>query len=94
MAFKTPDQQANAMLKTREPFKLNKELYPDVEETPYGFIYNVNGHSITDMGAQMQKIMPSHYDSSKDYGWTLEVGGDESFYPSFEEAYKRAKELK
>lgn len=72
----------------RHPFKLDKEKYPDVEETPYGFIYNVGGHSITDQNAfnKMRGI-----DDEKDYGWTITEDGDELFMPSFEEAYKYAK---
>ena len=65
-----------------------------MEETPYGFIYNVNGHSITDATAERKKLMPAFYKEGQDYGWHLSVGGDEAYYPSFEEAYKAAKEIK
>ena len=92
MAFKNPEQQAQAMMKPE--FKLDKEKYPDVEETPYGFIYNVNGHSITDHNAMRKSWGDRFYDPEKDYGWTLAVGGDESFYPDFESAYKAAKGIK
>lgn len=73
-------------------FKLDKEKYPDVEETPYGFIYNAYGHSITDVAGQ-NKAFGEFVDPNKNYGFHLEVGGDESYYDSFDEAYNRAKEL-
>ena len=75
-----------------QPFKLDKEKYPDVEETPYGFIYNVNGRSITDANAQSRKFGTAK--PGVDYGWTLESDGEELFYPSFEEAYNAAKGYK
>lgn len=87
--FKTPEAQSNAMQAV--PFKLDKKLYPDVEETPYGYVYNVGKHSITDLGGERQKIMPSHFDPNKNYGFSVTIDGDEAFYPSFEEAYKMIK---
>lgn len=88
MAFKNPNDLGQALL--QEPFKLDKEKYPDVEETPYGFIYNVNGKSITDVLRQNQKFgLPG-----KSGGFTLAVDGDEIFYPDWESAYKAAKGVK
>lgn len=72
------------------PFKLDKEKYPDVEETDYGFVYNVNGQSITDLKAQ-EKAFGGKIDENKDYGFTLTVDGDEVHYKSFDEAYAAAK---
>lgn len=92
MAFKTANDQVAAM--QYKPFVLDKKLYPDVEETPYGYVYNVGKHSITDLGRERQKIMPSHFDPNKNYGFSVTVGGDESYYPSFEEAYKMIKGIK
>ena len=102
MAYKSPLEQFPDLLKDattarthRPSFKLDKKLYPDVEETPYGFIYNVNGHSITDQTAQRMtwgdKFAPKEND---DFGFTVDIGGDESYYPTFDEAYKAAKGIK
>ena len=67
-------------------FKLDKEKYPDVEETPYGFIYNVNGESITDLKAQNKK-----FGMSGGSGFLLTKDGDEVYFETFEDAYKAAK---
>lgn len=67
-------------------FKLDKEKYPDVEETPYGFIYNVNGESITDLKAQNKK-----FGMSGGSGFSLTKDGDEVYFETFEDAYKAAK---
>lgn len=75
----------------KHPFKLDKEKYPDVEETDYGFIYNVNGKSITDLKAQA-KMFGEQIDSEKDYGFSLTQDGDEVYYDSFDNAYKAAKQ--
>ena len=81
---KTVDPIVNDLTKG---FVLDKNKYPDVEETPYGFIYNVNGRSITDVEGQNRKFgIPG-----KSGGFTLEVDGDEVFYPDFESAYNAAK---
>lgn len=80
-----------------KPFVLDKEKYSDVEETPYGFIYNVNGHSITDHNALYRKYMPDVVKEGTDYGWTVvDSSGpnDELYMPSFDEAYKYAKRIK
>jgi len=74
----------------KHAFKLDKEKYPDVEETDYGFVYNVNGQSITDLKAQ-EKAFGGKIDENKDYGFTLTVDGDEVHYKSFDEAYAAAK---
>lgn len=88
--FKNPLDQANALQYT--PFKLDRAKYPDVEETPYGFIYNVGNKSITDLAEQDAHLF--HKPATKSGGFTLTVDGDEVFYPSFEEAYKAAKRIK
>ena len=75
-----------------KPFKFDKKKYPDAKETPYGFIYNAYGHSITDIAGQ-NKAFGEFVDPDKNYGFHLEVGGDESYYETFDEAYNRAKEL-
>lgn len=67
-------------------FKLDKEKYPDVEETPYGFIYNVNGESITDLKAQNEKS-----GMGGGSGFSLTKDGDEVYFETFEDAYKAAK---
>jgi len=98
MPYKNPLDLADAIQTQYQPFKLDKTKYPDVEETPYGFIYNVGGRSITDHSA-MRKFYNQRgsdpfgdYDANKDYGWTLNTPeNDEVFYPSFEDAYKAAK---
>lgn len=94
MAYKNPLEQAEDIVGGFKytPFKLDREKYPDVEETPYGFIYNVNGRSITDANAQNRKF--GFGKEGVDYGWTLEVDGDEAYYPDFESAYKAAKGIK
>lgn len=73
-----------------QPFKLDKEKYSDVEETPYGFIYNVNGHSITDVRGQ-KKAFGEPFEENKDYGFWVEIDGDEVFAKDFDEAYRKAK---
>ena len=91
--FKTGDAAAQAM--QRKPFKLDRGLYPDVEETPYGFIYNVGGQSITDVGEHMRKTgMGGFLRENDNPGFTLFVDGDEAWYPSFDAAYKAAKGIK
>ena len=73
-----------------QDFVLDKEKYPDVQETPYGFIYNVNGRSITDLAGQNRAFgMPS-----SSGGFTLAVDGDESYYDDWDSAYKAAKGIK
>ena len=62
------------------------EDYEGVKTTPYGFIYNVNGKSITDLKEQSKKLGLGNAS-----GYSLTVGGDESYYKTFEEAYKAAK---
>lgn len=89
MAFKSPLEQAQAMEYT--PFKLDKSKYPDVEETPYGFIYNVNGQSITDLSEQDAKLLKKP--ATRNKGFTLTIDNDEVYFPDFESAYKRAKKI-
>lgn len=79
-------------------FVLDKNKYPDVEETPYGFIYNVklpNGQikSITDATAQRMTWGKNHL-PTENLGFTVDFDGDESFYPDWESAYKAAKGIK
>ena len=85
--YKNPLDQAEAIQYT--PFKLDSEKYPDVEETPYGFIYNVGNQSITDVAEQNARLF--NRPATKSGGFTLTVDGDEVFYPDFESAYKAAK---
>lgn len=94
MAYKNPLELANAIQTQYQPFKLDKKKYPDVEETPYGFIYNVGGRSITDAKEQARAFDGERFKPDREYGFTLEVDGDEAYYPSFEEAYKAAKGAK
>lgn len=102
MAYKSPLEQFPDLLRVatekrtgRPSFKLDKKLYPDVEETPFGFIYNVNGKSITDQNAQRmtwgEKFAPKE---NEDFGFTVDFDGDEAYYPDFESAYKAAKGIK
>lgn len=89
---RNPNELANELLKEgKKAWELDKAKYPDVEETPYGFIYNVGGRSITDLGGERKKRFPNKYDESKQYGFSVERDGDEYFYPTFEDAYKAAK---
>lgn len=87
--IKKLDEEFENKGKSKEPFKLDKEKYPDVEETPYGFIYNVNGKSITDLAAQKKKMGYSLF--TKDSGFSVAVGGDELYFKDFDSAYKYAK---
>ena len=70
-------------------FKLDEKKYPDAEKTPYGFIYNVGGKSITDLAGQKKKLGYSL--STEDSGFTVAVGGEEVFFKDFDSAYKYAK---
>lgn len=94
--FKNPLDQAKALQQEQAyvPFKLDKKKYPDVEETPYGFIYNVGGRSITDAKEQARAFDGERFKPDREYGFSLEVNGDESYYPDFESAYKAAKGIK
>lgn len=74
-----------------EDFVLDKEKYPDVEVTPYGFIYNVGGRSITDIGGQNKRF---GHGKTGNQGFTVEFEGDESYYPTWEDAYKVAKGIR
>lgn len=85
-----PSKLADQLLK-KKPWKLDAKKYPDVEKTPYGYIYNVGNRSITDVGEQMKRIAPKKYNKDYDYGFTLFDDGEEIYYPSFDEAYKAAK---
>lgn len=94
MAFKTPLEQSNEMQKPVVPaFKLDKEKYPDVEETPYGFIYNVGNTSIEDIGHHMRRT-GMDLKPNDNAGFTVFMSGDEVWYPDFESAYKAAKGIK
>lgn len=74
------------------PFKLDKEKYPDVEETDYGFIYNVNGVSIEDIGAHMkQSGMGDKLGKNDKAGFSVAKDGDELWFATFDEAYQAAK---
>lgn len=70
--------------------KFDISKYPDVEKTPYGFIYNVNGESITDLKEQDRKF-GRNVDDNKNYGFTVTKDGDEVYYETFEDAYNAAK---
>ena len=72
------------------PFKLDRAKYSDVETTPYGFVYNVGGQSITDMAGQAHAF--GEHDPNKKYGWTRTTdSGDEVVHESFEDAYNAIK---
>lgn len=94
--YKNPVQQAAAIQGEQAyvPFKVDKKKYPDVEETPYGFIFNVNGRSITDAKEQARQTMPGHFKPDRNYGFTLTANGDEAYYEDFDQAYKAAKGIK
>lgn len=81
------DKFASQFEKAEAP-KVEKkpEDYEGVKTTPYGFIYNVNGKSITDLKEQSKKLGLGNAS-----GYSLTSGGDESYYKTFEEAYKAAK---
>lgn len=85
--YKNPLEQSEAL--QYQPFKLDKEKYPDVEDTPYGFIFNVGGNSITDLAEQEAKLFKTP--ATKNKGFTVTIGGDEVYYDTFDEAYKAAK---
>ena len=74
-------------------FRLDKEKYPDVEETPYGFIYNVNNRSITDLEGQEKAFNKNYkYSPAIIRGFTVQDDyGDEVNFHDFDTAYKFAK---
>lgn len=73
-----------------QEFNLDKEKYPDVEETPYGFIYNVNGRSITDQSAMAKK-----FGFGSGSGFTVNTpDNDEVYYEDWDSAYQAAKGMK
>lgn len=90
--YKNPLAQAEAL--QNKPFKLDKKKYPDVEETPYGFIYNVNGRSITDAKEQARAFDGDRFKPDREYGFTVDIDGDEAYYEDFDSAYKAAKGIK
>lgn len=61
--------------------------YKGVEKTPYGHVYNFNGGSITDLGAE-RTSMKMPVEKGKNYGFTYTKGGDEIYADTFEDAYK------
>lgn len=61
--------------------------YKGVEKTPYGHVYNFNGESITDLGAE-RASMKMPVEKGKNYGFTYTKGGDEVYADTFEDAYK------
>ena len=69
--------------------KLDLSKYSDVQTTPYGFIYNVGGHSITDMAEEARSN--GTYKEGAKYGFSVEKDGDEVIYENFDDAYKAAK---
>lgn len=76
---------------TYTPFKLDKNKYKDVEETPYGFIYNAGNQSITDL-AEQERAFGNKIDPNKKYGFTRTTdSGDEIFHETFEDAYNAIK---
>lgn len=82
-------QKDEARIKAnKNKFDISK--YPDVEKTPYGFIYNVNGESITDLKEQ-DRSFGKNVDDNKNYGFTVTKDGDEVYYETFEDAYNAAK---
>lgn len=90
------DEQLGLHLKKAEPalkpnveFELDAKKYPDVAKTPYGFIYNVNNKSITDLAGGKKKLGYSL--SNNDSGFTVADGGEEVFFKDFDSAYKYAK---
>ena len=87
----TPERKLAGALKY-QPFKLDKKKYPDVEETPYGFIYNAGGRSITDLKAQNKALGYPLFDKTD--GFSVTIGGDEVYYDDFDSAYKAAKGIK
>ena len=71
-----------------KPWKFDKMKYQDVEETPYGFIYNIGGQSITDVAGQ-KRAFGEPIEEGKEYGFTRTTdSGDEVFHKSFDDAYK------
>jgi len=88
------DEAENFTELTKQPkgeFKLDKQKYPDVEKTPYGYVYNVNGTSITDLGGEAKKL-GFGYDPNKQYGFSVARDGEEQVYESFEDAYNSIKQ--
>lgn len=90
--YKNPLAQAEDL--QNKPFKLDKKAYPDVEETPYGFIYNVGGRSITDAKEQARAFDGDRFKPNREYGFTVDIDGDEAYYEDFDSAYKAAKGIK
>lgn len=91
--YKNPKDMAAAITNAYAPFKLDKEKYPDVEVTPYGFIYNVNGRSITDVDAQNRKFKPDYKPSPAFVPGFIVTDdfGDEVSFGTWEDAYNFAK---
>ena len=83
--YKKPEEKKEENIE----FKLDKKKYPDVTQSAYGYIYNVNGKSITDLAGEKKKLGYSL--STKDSGFTVAVGGEEVFFKDFDSAYKYAK---
>ena len=71
------------------PFALDTKKYPDVQTTPYSFIYNIGNKSITDLSEQDAHLFRKP--ATKNKGFSLTVDGDEVYYPDFESAYQAAK---
>ena len=86
-------EDAEKAKKAQEPFKLDKKKYPDVETTPYGFIYNVDGISIEDIGEHMKKSGMG-VGKNDNAGFSVAIDGEELWYASFDEAYQAIKKMK
>ena len=84
------DRLNRAFPKKPQQFKLDRKKYPDVETTPYGFIYNVNGTSIEDIAEHMKRSGMG-YDPNKKYGFSVAKDGEEYIYETFEDAYNSVK---
>ena len=90
MAYKSPLDLADE--KEYTPFVLDSKKYPDVQTTPYGFIYNVGNQSITDLSEQDASLFGKP--ATRNKGFSLTVDGDEVFYPDFDSAYRAVKGIK
>lgn len=65
-----------------KPWKFDQKKYPNVKTTPYGYIYNYGGSSITDIAAN-DKAMGSKKPGK---GFSYTVGGDEIMAETFDDA--------
>ena len=69
----------------------SEKQYKDVRKTPYGYVFNVNGVSITDLGKE-RKSMGMPTEKGKKYRYSVaDKSGEEKVFETFDEAYNYIK---